>query len=823
MDLKHGDIISKLSLDEKVSLLSGKNFWESRDLKKVNLPSIFLSDGPNGLRKQAAAADQLGLNPSIPATCFPTSATSANSWDPALLYQVGEAIGEEARVAHVSVLLGPGINMKRNPRCGRNFEYFSEDPYLAGKLGASYIQGVQSNGISACVKHFACNDQETRRLASDSIVDERALREIYLTAFEIAVKEGKPGAVMSAYNLINGTYCNENEHLLQDILRKEWGFAGVVVTDWGGDNDRVKGLLASNELEMPSTCGETNLDVKRAVEGGQLSVAVVDQAIDRLIDLVLSTHKSVDNAPKSFDKEGHHALAQKVAEDSIVLLKNKENILPLKADTKVAIIGDFAKTPRYQGAGSSIVNPLKLDSILGSLGESGLRSVGYAAGYKRYGKKSNRLLKEAVNLADAADVLLVFIGLDEFSEAEGLDRKTMSLPDNQKELIGALYHTGKPIVAVLNAGSPVELSFVDRLSALVQGYLGGEAGAKAMLNVLTGKVNPSGKLAETYPYGYPDVPSADHFGKRDPQVEYRESLFIGYRYFLTSGVDVRFPFGFGLSYTNFTYSSLKLEENGVRFLLKNTGGVAGKETVQLYIGKANSALPRPLRELKGFAKIALQPGEEKEVEIPFDDKSFRYFNVKTNRWEIEGGAYRIEIGASSSDIRLSAEITRQGSQAPSPYEISAIPHYMRGKVRQISDEEFTALLGHPLPSDPRVYIRKNRIIVNDLTAVCDLKYAPGWFGRFFERAIRHVVHLLRHIGHRSDANTLVMGVYENPLRNMSRMSGGAICWKQLDGLIAMCNGHFFSGFHHFVHEGHVFKKQRKAEEKLLKKEEKEGH
>jgi beta-glucosidase len=819
MDLKHGDIISKLTLDEKVSLLSGKNFWESKDLKKVNLPSLFLSDGPNGLRKQAAAADQLGLNPSIPATCFPTSATSANSWDRDLLFKVGQAIGEEARVAHVSVLLGPGINMKRNPRCGRNFEYFSEDPYLAGKLGASYIQGVQTNGISACVKHFACNDQETRRLASDSIVDERALREIYLTAFEIAVKEGKPGAIMSAYNLINGTYCNENTHLLQDILRKEWGFAGVVVTDWGGDNDRVKGLLASNELEMPSTCGETNLDVKKAVEEGRLSVEVVDQAIDRLIDLVLSTHQSIESAPKSFDKEAHHALAEQVAEDSIVLLKNKENILPLKAGKKVAIIGDFAKTPRYQGAGSSIVNPLKLDSILGSLKDSSLQSVGYAAGYKRYGKKSNHLLKEAVNLADKADILLLFIGLDEFSEAEGLDRKTMSLPENQKELIAALYHTGKPIVAVLNAGSPVELSFADRLAGLIQGYLGGEAGAKAMLNVLTGKVNPSGKLAETYPYGYPDVPSADHFGKRDPQVEYRESLYIGYRYFLTAGVDVRFPFGFGLSYTSFAYRDLRIDEAGIHFVLKNTGSVAGKEVAQLYVGKPASSFPRPIRELKGFAKVALEPGEEKSVDLAFDDKTFRYFNVKTNRWEIEGGTYRIEIGASSADIRLSSEIQKEGSGAPGPYDISAIPHYMSGKVRQIGDEEFAAILGRPLPSDPRVYVKKNRIIVNDLTAVCDLKYAPGWFGRFFERAIRHIVHFLRHIGHRADANTLVMGIYENPLRNMSRMSGGAICWKQLDGLIEMCNGHFLSGFHHFLHQGHLFKKQRKAEEKLLKKEE----
>jgi beta-glucosidase len=818
MALKHADVIAKLTLEEKVSLLSGKNFWETQEIKKVGIPSIFLSDGPNGLRKQAAAADQLGLNPSVPATCFPTSASSANSWDPSVLYQVGQAIGEEARDAKVSVLLGPGINMKRNPRCGRNFEYFSEDPYLAGKLAAGYIQGVQSNGIYSCVKHFACNDQETRRLASDSIVDERALREIYLTAFEMAIKEGKARFVMSAYNLLNGTYCNENDHLLQEILRKEWGFDGVVVTDWGGDNDRVKGLECGNELEMPSTCGETNLDVKAAVKNGTLKEAVIDEAIDRLIDASMASAKVVEAAPKTFDKVAHHALAQKVAEESIVLLKNKNGILPLKAGTKVALIGDFAKEPRYQGAGSSIVNPLKVDTILDSIKDYPLTSVGYAQGFKRYGKNSNHLLKEAVNLADKADVLLVFIGLDEFSEAEGLDRKHLRLPDNQRELVSALYHTGKPIICVLSCGAPVELPLMDRVNALVHGYLGGEAGARAMLNVLTGKVNPSGKLAETYPYGYPDVPSADHFGRRDPQVQYRESLFIGYRYFETAGIDVRFPFGFGLSYTTFDYSNLAVTPSGVTFTIKNTGKVAGKEIAQLYIGKTDSFVPRAVRELKGFCKVMLEPGESKTVTIPFDDKSFRYFNVKSNRFEIEGGNYRLEIGASSLDIRLSGTISQEGTTAPQPYEIPAIPHYMSGKVREISDEEFEKILGHAIPEDRRVYIKRNRILVDCGTAVCDLKYSPGWFGRFFERAIRHIIHFLRRIGHRADANTLLMGIYENPLRNMSRMSGGAICWKQLDGLILMCNGHFFKGLNHFLHQGYIFRKQRKAEAKLLKKQ-----
>jgi beta-glucosidase len=822
MVLKHGDLIKKMTLDEKVSLLSGKNFWETKDFKKFGLESIFLSDGPNGLRKQAAAADQLGLNPSIPATCFPTSATSANSWDTELLYKVGQNIGEEAKVAHVSILLGPGVNMKRNPRCGRNFEYFSEDPFLAGKLSASYIKGVQSNGVVSCIKHFACNDQETRRLASDSIVDERALREIYLTAFEIAVKEAKPGAVMSAYNLINGTYCNENDHVLNEILRKEWGHEGIVVTDWGGDNDRVKGLLAGNELEMPSTCGETNLDVKNAIASGSLKEEVLDGAVDRLIDTILKCNAALKDAPKSFDKVAHHNAAQEVAEGSIVLLKNKDNILPLKSKSKVAIIGGFAKEPRYQGAGSSIVNPLKVDSVMGSLKDYDLNVVGYAEGYRRYGKKSNHLVKEALKVADGADILLVFIGLDEASEAEGLDRKHIRLPDNQRELISALYHTGKPIVAVLSCGSVVELPFVDRLAALVHGYLPGEAGAKAILNVLTGKVNPSGKLAETYPYGYTDVPSADHFGKRDPQVEYRESLFIGYRYFETAGVDVRFPFGFGLSYTKFDYSDLEIKPEGVSFTITNSGAVAGKEIAQLYIGRHSDFLPRPIRELKGFAKVELQPGESKKVMIPFDDKSFRYFNVKTNKWEVEGGEYNVEIGASSLDIRLSGKISQEGTTDVQPYDVKAIPHYMNGHVRVVDDPEFAVALGHPIPEDPRVYIKKNRMQVDTGSAVCDLRYAPGWSGRFFERALRHLIHNLRRIGHRSDANTLTMGVYENPLRNMSRMSGGMICWKALDGLVLMFNGHFFKGLHKFCHESHLFKKARKAEAKALKAQEKQA-
>jgi beta-glucosidase len=820
--LKHEELIKKLTLDEKVSLLSGKNFWETKEISKYDIPSIFLSDGPNGLRKQAKAADQLGLNPSIPSTCFPTSACSANSWDPALLEKEGKALGEEAAANEVSILLGPGVNMKRNPRCGRNFEYFSEDPLLAGRLAAGFIRGVQSNGVISCVKHYACNNQEIRRITSDSVLDERTLREIYLPAFEIAVKEGHVGAVMSAYNKVNGVYCNENQHLLVDILRKEWDFSGLVITDWGGNNDRLEGLKATNELEMPTTNGETNREIKQAVTDGKISEEVLDSAVDRLIDATLKTSAALKAAPRTYDKEAHHKIAQEVAEGSIVLLKNKDHVLPLAPKTKIALFGDFAKNPRYQGAGSSIVNPIKVDTVLESIKDYDLAFVGYSEGFKRYGKSSDDLIGKAVALADKADVLVVFAGLDEVTEAEGFDRANIRLPDNQRELISALYHTGKKIVVVMNCGAVVEMPFIDRVDAIVHAYLAGEAGAKAVLNVLTGRVNPSGKLAETYPYGYPDIPSADHFGRNDKTIEYREGLYIGYRYFLTAGIGVRFPFGYGLSYTQFQYSALRVSASGVTFDLTNAGKVAGAEIAQLYIGLKNAKVFRPLRELKGFQKVFLAPGETKNVTIPFDEYSFRYFNVKTNHWEVEGGDYDLDVSSSSADVRLSGTIHQEGSGAPLPYDPVLLPDYYSGKVREIPDEEFEALLGHAIPLSDLVFIKTHRIAVDYNSSVADLRYAKGWTGRFFAGGMRTIIKALRATGHRSEANTLVMGVYYNPMRSLSRMTGGAISWKQLDGLILMFNGHFHKGLHHYLKAGREKKRLAKAEAKGLKAENEKG-
>lgn len=815
MELKHKELIAGLTLEQKCSLLSGMDFWQTEEIKG-KIPAAFLSDGPSGLRKQAKAADHLGLNPSIPAVCMPSSATVANSWDPELAYLVGKTIGEEASAAEVTLLLGPGVNMKRNPRCGRNFEYFSEDPYLAGKMAGGYIRGVQSNGIGSCIKHYAANNQEIRRMTSDSIVDERALREIYLEAFEIAIKESNPAAVMTSYNKLNGIYANENEHLLREILRNEWGYNGVVVSDWGGDNDRVAALKASSDLEMPTSGGETDAEVVAAVKEGKIAESYVDESVDRLLEMILKASENLKKASREFDKDAHHLTAQKVAEESIVLLKNNDHLLPLAAKTKVAIVGDFAKDARYQGAGSSVVNPLHVDQILDVIKEYPLSYVGFEPGFKRYGKKSQRLIDKAVKLAEKADVVLLFCGLDEVTEAEGMDRPNIRLPGNQRDLIAALYHTGKKVVLVMECGSVVEMPYVSRVDAIVHAYLSGEAGARAILNVITGKVNPSGKLAESVPFGYADCPSADHFGKSDRTIEYRESIFIGYRYYNSSGAYARIPFGYGLSYTKFAYRDLEITDKGVKFKIKNIGKVDGKEIAQLYVSKPHSFVFRPRIELKGFVKVALKAGEEKTVEIPFDEYTFRYFDISSKRFETEGGEYQIFVGSSSKDLLLDGVITKEGTVSVGPYDVEKIRHYMKGEVREVPDAEFKEILGSDIPEKDLRFIKKHRIEVDYNTSVSDLRYAKGWTGRLTERVIRHLIGFLRWIGKRTTANTLVMGVYYNPVRAFSRMTGAAISMAQLDGLIMMFNGHFFKGLHHFFKMGRARKKAQKAKEKAEK-------
>ena len=812
--MKHADLIQQRTLEEKASLCSGKDFWQTKNIDRLSIPSMFLSDGPHGVRKQAKAADHLGLNPSIPSTCFPTAATMASSFDPELGEERGKALGEEARAEKVNILLGPGRNIKRNPRCGRNFEYFSEDPYLAGKMAASYARGIESQGVSCCIKHFACNNQETRRRVYDSVVDERTLREIYLTGFEIAIKEGKNSCIRSSYNRLNGTYANENEHLLKDILRNDFSFQGRIVTDWGGDNDRVAGLKAGDALEMPSTDGTTDKEIVEAVKNGTLSESVLDERVDEILTLIDQTKDAVSK-DYSYSVEDHHELAQRCFEDSAVLLKNENHILPLKKTDKVAIIGDFAKNPRYQGAGSSIVNPTKLDDLLELKEEYPFEFVGYEQGFDRYGKKKSSLVKKAVALAEKADIVLYTMGLDEVTEAEGLDRKDIQIPQNQLDLLHELKKTGKKIIVLLSCGSVVDRSFESDCDAIRHLYLSGQAGARGILNLLSGKVNPSGKLAETYPRKEEDIPFDDEFPSKSNQVLYKEGLFVGYRYYQSAKVKVRYPFGYGLSYTTFSYSNMKVSEEGVSFRLKNTGNCFGKEVAERYISLPNSKVIRPIHELKGFKKVALNPGEEKEVFIPFDDYTFRFFNVKDNKFETEKGEYVVEIGSSSEDIRLTSRISQDGVVLDDKNPLLNTC-YATGKVKEARLDDFFLLLGRTIDVEEDEKKKKHKRVVDYNTTVMDLRYAKGWTGRFFSFAIRTAEKVLRAFGKRQTANTLVRGMFYNPMRGLSRRSGGRISFDELNGLRIRFNGKFFKGLHAYF-KAHRRKKKRIKQRKKAEK------
>ena len=780
--MKHADIITKLTLEQKCAMLSGETVFTTRGYKNAGIPSITLSDGPNGVRKQAGAADHLGLNPSVPATCFPTAATVACSWDPALGEQLGRAMGEEAAAQEVSVLLGPGLNTKRSPLCGRNFEYFSEDPYLSGKLAAAYVRGIQSNGIAACPKHFAVNSQELRRMASDSVVDERTLRELYLTGFEIVVKEAHPKTIMSSYNLVNGTDANENAHLLQDILRRDWGFDGAVVTDWGGSNDHALGVKNGSTLEMPAPGGDAVRELLKAVETGKISESDVDARLDELLTLVLDTHAAVENHSRSFDADAHHALARRAAAESAVLLKNDGDLLPLAAGASVAVIGDFAETPRYQGAGSSAVNSIKVDTFLDCLKDSGLHSVGFAAGFDRQGEPDDVKKAEAVALAKKADTVLLCLGLDEIKESEGLDRADMKLADNQIELLQAVQQANPNTVVIVSAGASLETPWLAHCRALVYGALGGQAGAGAMVDVLTGKINPSGKLAETWANAHADTPAKDTFAGAGRTVQYREGLYVGYRYYQTAGVPVAFPFGYGLSYTSFAYSELKADARSVTLTVTNTGSRAGAEIVQVYAAKPDAQIFRPAQELKAFTKVWLEAGESKTVTLPLDDKAFRYWNTKTDSWEVEGGTYELRVGASSADIRLTATVEVNGTSAPNPYAGKALPHYTSGKVQRVPDDEWETLLGRPIPADT-VKIDRNMTLGelnHSRSPLCWLVWAV-------------LTMMLNASYKRGKPNLNVMFQYNMPLRALAKMTSGAISMGMVDGIVLEAKGFWVIG------------------------------
>ncbi|MFD0589262.1 glycoside hydrolase family 3 C-terminal domain-containing protein [Paenibacillus sp. GCM10027627] len=769
-----------MTLEEKTGLMSGANFWNTKAIERLGIPGIMLTDGPHGLRKQGGKADHLGLNKSLPATCFPTAATLANSWDRELIREVGQTIGKEAASEKVSVLLGPGLNIKRNPLCGRNFEYFSEDPYLTGELAGVMVEGIQSNGISACPKHFAVNSQEHMRMTIDEVVDERSLRELYLEGFRRVVEKGRPKTIMTSYNRVNGTFANEHNYLLKDILKGEWGFDGVVVTDWGGNNDRVDGLKAGNQLEMPSTNGITDREIVQAVRNKELAEDVLDEAVDELLQLVFETRLDQKAAP-TINVVEHHAKAIEAAKRSIVLLKNDEAILPLSRDKKIAVIGDFAQTPRYQGAGSSLINPSKLSNHLDVLGGAGLPIVGYAQGFKRMGGKDNGLVTEAVRLAEQADTVLLFLGLDEGSEAEGVDRADLSLRENQLVLLQALTKVHSNIVVILAGGGAIEMPFIHDVKAVIHTYLSGQGSAEALAAILKGEYNPSGKLSETFPLAYGDVSSAPYYPGKEATAEHREGIFIGYRYFDTVEKPVLFPFGYGLSYTTFGYSDLAVEQNEISFTVTNTGSVAGEEVAQLYIQKIDSAIFRAKRELKGFEKVFLEPGESKRIVIELENRDFAYYNPTVRDWTVEPGAYDIQIGSSIQSIHLSERVVMEGDSVLCGHAKGRFPHYDSGRVHEVTTEEYHQLLGYVPPSpywDP-----KRDLGLNDTINQAKNKNIIG-------KTLYGAVMFFNKLFNAMDKPLLANNVYfvlNMPFRQIDRFTGGKISQKQILKLLKWIN------------------------------------
>lgn len=785
--LKHKDLISQMTLKEKASLCSGKDFWHLKSIERLGLPEIMVCDGPHGLRKQNAENKKVGIGNSYPATCFPTAVTTACSWDRDLIYKMGQALAEECLQHGVSVLLGPGVNMKRSPLCGRNFEYFSEDPELAGEMGAAFIAGVQSKGIGTSLKHFAGNSQEMKRMTSNSIIDERALREIYLRAFEKAVKKSQPWTVMNAYNLLNGTYCSENDWLQNKVLRDEWGFKGAVVSDWGAVNDRVAGLNAGNDLEMPSSGGVNDAKIVEAVKCGVIDETTLDERVDKLIDIILKGAANKKPGYK-FDVKAHNLLSRQIAEQSMVLLKNDGNILPLKRveGEYVAVIGAFADNPRYQGAGSSIINPTMIDSGRRAFNNSPI-SVKFADGYDRNGKRKNEdaYITEACNLAKNASKAVVFIGLTDDYESEGFDRSTMKLPDGHNRLVEAVSRVNDNVIVVLEGGSPVEMPWADDVKAILNAYLGGQSVAPAIVDVLTGKANPCGKLAETYPVCLKDTPTSFRYPDSKEDVQYRESIFIGYRYYDKVERNVRFPFGFGLSYTSFEYSDIKLKKKNltkgegakVTFTIKNTGDVAGSEIAQVYVAKPESKIFRAPKELKGFVKIHLDPGEEKKVSVELDDRAFAFWNTATEDWCVESGEYKILVGASSRDIRLEAAAKMKSEDDETIVDLrESAGVYFDGDPARAREDDFKVIYGGEFKLAPEI---TSDSLNNSIERSKDKGLA-----KFIYNTVDLAMKPKGGVGSSMITNTIM----QTPIRNYVSMSNGLFTEDMADGLLKVFEG-----------------------------------
>lgn len=763
-------ILQQMTLEDKIALCSGANFWETKKYEKYGIPSLFMCDGPHGLRKQEDVADMLGVNESRKATCFPAEVTTAGSWDPELLAEIGAAIGEEAKEQGVGLVLGPGANLKRNPLCGRNFEYFSEDPYLAGKLAAGFIRGAEAQGISTSLKHFAANSQEKSRFNSDSVLDERTLRELYLTAFEIAVKEGKPSTVMCAYPKLNGVHCSDSKTLLTDILRTEWGFSGLVVTDWGAMNDRIEGFRAGCDLSMPGGSDYMEKDVLQAVKNGTLPESCVDDSARRVLKLVFHAAETLSKKA-ACDYEAHHALAKRAAMEGAVLLKNEGGILPLKQDAKIAVIGAMAKSLRYQGAGSSHINPTKLAQPLDFLPDAI-----YAPGCDERGDTTDALLAEARTAARQAEIAVVFAGLPDRCESEGFDRDDMKMPAGHLRMIEAVASANPNTVVILLCGCAVECPWADSVKGILYMGLPGQAGGEAVADLLYGRISPSGKLAESWPFTYEEVPSSEVYGKTTDAL-YQEGVYVGYRYYDKSGTAVRWPFGYGLSYTAFAYSDLTTDGDTVSVAVKNTGAFAGAEVVQLYLHAPQDGLHRPLRELKGFRKVFLQPDESRTVTFPLTDRSFA---VWQDGWKVPGGAYTVCVGG------LTASIEKSGETLPIPaWQGGSWYERCTGKPNQT---DWEALLGrrYTLPvlkkgsftmDNTVMEMKDHSLIMKIMFKAVEATIAKGYGGKKDYENPNFRMQMASSAG--------------APIRSM--MISGGMKGGVFPGMLEMANGHFFRG------------------------------
>ena len=783
------ELLGKMTLWEKISLLSGKDVFTSKALPRLQIPSICFSDGPHGIRKQLGDADHLGIHQSCKATCFPTAVGMAVSWNTELIEQIGECLGEEAASLGVNVLLGPGLNIKRNPLCGRSFEYFSEDPYLSGKLAAAYIRGVQRKGVAACPKHFAVNSQENRRMVNNSIVDERTLHEIYLTGFEIAVKEGSPQAIMTSYNKINGIYSNENRELLMDILRRQWKFQGAVITDWGGSNDHVEGVRAGSSIEMPGTGGDSDRQLLEAVKRKDIEEKVIDQRASEMLKLI---EEAGNHRKDAYSVKEHHEMAYQAALESMVLLKNEDNLLPLRKGARAAVIGEFAEKPRYQGAGSSLVNPTCVEHTMKHLKESGLNVVGYAKGYERGKASVEAWMSEAEKLADVADVVLYYMGLEETSECEGKDREDLAIPENQRILLERLSNGKRKIAVILSSGSVVDLAWEMQAQTILYTTLAGQAQARAVVDIITGKSYPCGKLTETWPVCYEDTPAASYYKKDQYDSLYKEALYVGYRYYSTVQQPVRFPFGYGLSYTDFRYEELQISSEGVTFEITNAGSYDGAEIAQLYVGKPEQVPWGPGRELKGFVKVWLKAGEKRTVKIVFDDKTFRYYNTEKKAWITPKAEYEILVGANVEDIRLRGRWIPEGTTESWQSKGKKVPFpYTSGQIRQIPDQEFEALLGHEIVRTEHETGAPLRM--ND--AICKMADADSAAAR----AVFRIIRKCKERGEQKEIPDLnILFIYNLPFRGIAKMMNGKVSLQMTGALLTIVNGELGKGLKNLI-------------------------